>query len=157
MKQTSKTFKAFSALAVLTLLSLSLVMAGSTYSIRAEDGFLNRLNGETSFSDANVRFSGYIPLDNAVRGQGTVTIRATTTSGERESLYLSFDNSVVDLDTGSTLRVTSDASYYDRSTRQRVEGKLTYQLNKNTNTLVLIGHSGLDLRVNDMRATVLVR
>lgn len=153
-----KMLMALPVLAVFTLLTTSLVVAGA-YSIRADGGDIFWIGSHTDLSNEYAKLNAYVSPGSSGTGQGTIILRAETSSGERLNLNVKLSDAEVLVDSANLLRVNSNAYYYERvgGLTQKVEGQVFYEYNKNTQKARVIGYDGMIFKVADMDATLYVR
>jgi hypothetical protein len=156
--QKQKQFLAFSILC--GLLAISIVSAsGLSYSLRGYEGNIVQIGSESDFSYEKIQFSAYYSEGSAGSGQGSITLLALTPEKERFSVNVKLVNPVIVQNDNSTLVVENTGYFYERAktwngfwTLNKVEGKVTYTLDKNTGLLSVAGTDGLNFGADGIKA-----
>lgn len=149
---------------LMALLFISMVSAVGVYSLRGSGGDIVYIGSENSFLFERVLFSAHIfPMPSGA-GQGMIILQATTTDERRINLGIHLKNAFVEVDNVNTLKVISDAYYFERIkdwngflTIKKVEGKVTYVYNKNKGLTNIVGYDGLKFGVGNIKTINLKR
>lgn len=140
------------------LISSALALSAGAYSLRGSNGDIVQINGISDFVYESASFSAYLSPGSAGTGQGSVILQARTTDRETIRMGVKLINPVVEIDNANTLKVSNDGYFYQRVktwngfwTTEKVEGKVTYILNKKTGLTTVVGTNGLNFKVTDLQ------